>query len=93
MLTSNQSQDKIQLSYEAHRTKRNALNKEKFLSSQYSELIIDQTLLRLEKSDIEPGFRDERNCFVIWARPPNHILSLATKIQEILGSVAQGNVN
>lgn len=65
-------------------------NKYRFLSPNYKELAIDQTLLRLENPSIQPGFRDERNCFVFWARPPNHIIRLATKVQEILQKAAQG---
>ncbi|KAL7799024.1 60S ribosomal protein L44 [Trichoderma ceciliae] len=74
----------LQALYHAHRTKRNALQKERFLSSDYKELVIDQCLLRLENPTIEPGFRDERNCLVIWARPPNHIIELAAKVQRLL---------
>ena len=54
------------------------------MSPDYKELIIDQYLLRLETPSIEPGFRDERNCLVIWARPPNHVIELAAKIQTLL---------
>ncbi|KAL7942126.1 ureidoglycolate hydrolase [Trichoderma barbatum] len=80
----NNKPEEIQALYHAHRTKRNGLQKEKFLSSDYKELVIDQCLLRLENPNIEPGFRDERNCLVIWARPPNHIIELAAKVQGLL---------
>ncbi|RFU77315.1 ureidoglycolate hydrolase [Trichoderma arundinaceum] len=80
----NNNPQELQALYHAHRTKRNALQKEKFLSSDYKELVIDQCLLRLENPKIEPGFRDERNCFVIWARPPTHIIELAAKVQGLL---------
>ncbi|UKZ73038.1 hypothetical protein TrVFT333_000677 [Trichoderma virens FT-333] len=80
----NNKPEEIQALYHAHRTKRNGLQKEKFLSPDYKELVIDQCLLRLENPDIEPGFRDERNCLVIWARPPIHIIELAAKIQALL---------
>ncbi|PNP49606.1 hypothetical protein THARTR1_09617 [Trichoderma harzianum] len=80
----NNKPEEIQALYHAHRTKRNGLQKEKFLSPDYKELVIDQYLLRLENPEIEPGFRDERNCLVIWARPPVHIIELAAKIQARL---------
>lgn len=50
--------------------------------------MIDQCLLRLENPEIEPGFRDERNCLVIWARPPVHIIELGAKIQARLQEVS-----
>ncbi|KAH7326110.1 60S ribosomal protein L44 [Stachybotrys elegans] len=80
--------EEIQKLYSAHRIKRNAQQKEKFLAADFKELIIDQHLLRLEKPDIEPGFRDLRNCFVIWARPPDHIIQLAAKLQDMLKQAA-----
>ncbi|KAH7148670.1 RNA ligase/cyclic nucleotide phosphodiesterase [Dactylonectria macrodidyma] len=78
----------IQALYSAHRTKRNAQQKEKFLASDFKELVIDQYLLRLEVPTVQPGFRDERNCLVIWARPPNHVIELAVKLQELLKEAA-----
>ncbi|KAK5987276.1 hypothetical protein PT974_11400 [Cladobotryum mycophilum] len=80
----NNKYEEIQALYHAHRTKRNAQQKEKFLSTDYSGLVIDQILLRLEMPHIEPGFRDQRHCLVIWARPPNHIIVLASKLQKML---------
>lgn len=88
--TCNDDQAEIQSLYSVHRTRRNAQQKEKFLASDYKELIIDQYLLRLEDQTIEPGFRDERNCFVVWARPPDHIIGLAAKLQEMLKEAASG---
>lgn len=84
MLINHLPQQEIQALYHAHRTKRNNLQKEKFTSSDYKELVIDQYLLRLENPEIDPGFVDERNCLVIWARPPSHIIELAAKIQARL---------
>ncbi|KAK6451742.1 hypothetical protein FP744_10007993 [Trichoderma asperellum] len=80
----NNKPQELQALYNAHRTKRNALQKEKFLSPEYKELVIDQCLLRLENPEIEPGFVDERNCMTVWARPPSHIIELAAKIQARL---------
>ncbi|KAK3394869.1 RNA ligase/cyclic nucleotide phosphodiesterase [Podospora didyma] len=74
----------IQSLYSAHRTARNTQQRDKFLSSEFRELIIDPFLLRLENPEIEPGFRDPRNCLVFWARPPEHILILADRLQTLL---------
>ncbi|KAF9882303.1 hypothetical protein CkaCkLH20_00339 [Colletotrichum karsti] len=78
----------IQALYHAHRTKRNGQQREKFLSPDYKELIIDPFLLRLENPQMEPGFTDYRNCFVFWARPPDHIVRLAAHLQALLKKVA-----
>lgn len=58
------------------------------MSSDFKELVIDQTLLRLEDPTVEPGFRDNRNCLVIWARPPDHVIRLASKVNELLKKAA-----
>ncbi|TDZ26472.1 hypothetical protein C8034_v004134 [Colletotrichum sidae] len=78
----------IQALYHAHRTKRNGQQNEKFLSPDFKELIIDPFLLRLENPEMEPGFQDPRNCFVFWARPPDHIVRLAAHLQAMLKKVA-----
>ncbi|EFY89693.1 hypothetical protein J3459_006378 [Metarhizium acridum] len=80
----------IQLLYSAHRTRRNAEQKEKFLAPDFAGLSIDQTILRLERPHVEPGFKDERNCLVFWARPPNHVVQLAAKLQDLLRRAAPG---
>jgi hypothetical protein len=80
----------LQKLYAAHRIKRNAQQKEKFISSDFKELVIDQHILRLERPEVEPGFRDTRNCLVFWSRPPEHIIKLAAKIQQMLKDVAPG---
>ncbi|KAI1778139.1 RNA ligase/cyclic nucleotide phosphodiesterase [Hypoxylon cercidicola] len=90
---------KIQALYAAHRTRRNAQQREKFLASDYTELIIDPFLLRLENPQIEPGFvchtsspraahKDTRHCMTFWGRPPIHVLELAEVIQKKLKDVA-----
>ncbi|KAF7560483.1 hypothetical protein G7046_g3671 [Stylonectria norvegica] len=81
----------IQTLYSVHRTKRNAQQKEKFLSADFQELVIDQYLLRLEDKTVEPGFQDERNCMVFWSRPPDHVIRLAAKIQDLLKEAAPGS--
>ncbi|ORY68765.1 60S ribosomal protein L44 [Pseudomassariella vexata] len=78
----------IQALYAAHRTKRNAQQKEKFLSPDFKELIIDPFLLRLENPTIEPGFQDTRYCMTFWGRPPIHALELAGQIQKKLKACA-----
>lgn len=75
----------IKALYATHRTKRNAQQKEKFLSPDYKELIIDQHLLGLET---KPGFVDERNCLVIWARPSDAVIRLAAQVQAKLQAAA-----
>lgn len=84
------SKAQIQALYDAHRTRRNAQQRAKFLSPAFDELVIDQHLLRLEDPSVEPGFRDERNCLVLWARPPDHVVRLAAKLQEMLKETAPG---
>lgn len=78
----------IQTLYAAHRVRRNAQQKEKFLSSEFKELIIDPFLLRLETPEIDPGFKDPRYCMTFWGRPPIHVLELAEQIQKKLKACA-----
>ncbi|POS68728.1 hypothetical protein DHEL01_v212877 [Diaporthe helianthi] len=78
----------IQSMYSTHRVNRNGQQKEKFLSSDYKEVLIDPFLLRLENPSIEPGYTDPRNCLVFWARPPDHIIKLASKVQSLLKEAA-----
>jgi hypothetical protein len=82
------AQVEIQSLYATHRETRNAQQKEKFLSPDFKELIIDPYLLRLENPALEPGFRDPRNCLVLWARPPDHVLRLASHLQSVLRMAA-----
>ncbi|KAF4812574.1 hypothetical protein CGCSCA5_v009091 [Colletotrichum siamense] len=86
--TCNNYPAEIQALYHAHRTRRNEQQKEKFLAADFTELIIDPFLLRLENPQMEPGFKDPRNCFVFWARPPDHIVRLAAHLQALLKKVA-----
>ncbi|KAI0858109.1 RNA ligase/cyclic nucleotide phosphodiesterase [Xylaria cubensis] len=83
----------VQALYAAHRTRRNAQQKEKFLDADFKELIIDPYLLRLEHSHVEPGFKDVRNCMTFWGRPPIHVLELAGVIQQKLKEVAPSELN
>lgn len=81
-------QAEIQSLYSTHRVTRNSQQRDKFLSSEFEEVIVDPILLRLERPDIEPGFTDPRNCLVFWARPPEHILKLASHLQSLLKKAA-----
>lgn len=78
----------MQSLYSTHRTTRNAQQRDKFLSPDFKELTIDPYLLRLENPTIEPGFQDPRNCLVFWARPPEHIVKLASHLQAVLKKAA-----
>ncbi|KUI59037.1 hypothetical protein VP1G_06316 [Cytospora mali] len=78
----------IQSLYSTHRVTRNSQQREKFLSSEFKEVIIDPFLLRLENPAIEPGFTDPRNCLVLWARPPDHVVRLASHLQSLLKKAA-----
>lgn len=88
IIQTNICQSQIQALYTAHRLNRNQQQKEKFLSPEFKELIIDQYLLRIVDPTIEPGFKDERNCFVFWARPPEHVILLAAELQRRLQAAA-----
>ena len=81
----------IQSIYSMHRTRRNAEQREKFVGPDYKELAIDPFLFRLENAEVEPGFRDPRNCLVFWARPPEHVIQLASHLQMLLKQAAPGN--
>ncbi|KND89673.1 hypothetical protein TOPH_05672 [Tolypocladium ophioglossoides CBS 100239] len=86
----NDDHGEIQRLYAVHRIKRNAQQKAKFLAADFAGLVIDQHLLKLERPDVEPGFRDERHCLVLWARPPIHVICLAAKVQDMLKAAAPG---
>lgn len=81
-------QTEIQSLYSLHRITRNAQQRDKFLSTEFAELIIDPFLLRLENPHIEPGFIDPRHCLVFWARPPDHIVRLTAHLQMLLKKAA-----
>lgn len=84
----NDEPKQVQALYATHRLKRNAQQKEKFLSKDFQELIIDPYLLRLENPEIEPGFKDQRYCMTFWGRPPIHVLELAQQVQKKLQAAA-----
>ncbi len=86
--TTNPPQAKIQALYSTHRVARNGQQREKFLSPDFRELIIDPFLLRIENPHIEPNFSDPRFCCVLWARPPEHVIRLAARLQAMLKEAA-----
>ncbi|KAH8602230.1 RNA ligase/cyclic nucleotide phosphodiesterase [Bisporella sp. PMI_857] len=78
----------IQSRYETHRSTRNGQQKEKLLAPDFSGLIIDPILQKLQHPSLEPGFQDPRHCLVFWARPPAHIRELARRVQQKLSAIA-----
>lgn len=82
------SKAQIQALYSTHRVTRNAQQREKFLTPDFKEVIIDPFLFRLQNPKEFPGFADPRNCMVLWARPPEHILKLAAQLQMMLKDIA-----
>lgn len=83
-----EAQAEIESLYSTHRVARNAQQKDKFLSPEFKEVLIDPFLLRLENPSMEPGFSDPRNCLVFWARPPEHVVKLAAHLQSLLKKAA-----
>lgn len=67
---------------------RNAQQRDKFTSSDFKEVLIDPFLLRLETPSLQPGFADPRHCLVLWARPPDHVIKLASHLQALLKKAA-----
>ncbi|EED21839.1 conserved hypothetical protein [Talaromyces stipitatus ATCC 10500] len=78
----------IQARYTTHRTTRTALQKSKILDPSFSEWTVDPILAKLDGPNKDPAFKDERNCIVFWARPPQHIRDMIRDIQEELRNVA-----
>lgn len=63
------------------------------MSPEFKQLSTDPILLRLENPRIEPGFADTRHCLVFWARPPEHILKLASHVQALLQRAAPSRLS
>ncbi|KAG7286383.1 hypothetical protein NEMBOFW57_008692 [Staphylotrichum longicolle] len=78
------SQAKLQALYATHRTTRNAQQRDKFLTSEFNGLNIDQVLLRLENPDLEPGFKDPRDCLVAHSRTAEEIASLVSSMRPAI---------
>lgn len=81
---------KIQALYSTHRTLRNAQQRAKFLDPAFEEVLVDPYLLRIENPHVDPAFQDPRYGLVFWARPPEHILQLASHIQQQLKAASPG---
>jgi hypothetical protein len=79
---------KIQQRYEKHRTARNADQKKKLLHENFTAFNLDDILQRLHFPDVEPGFKDHRNCLVFWGRPTQPVKNLIAQIQKRLVAVA-----
>ncbi|KAL8727265.1 MAG: hypothetical protein Q9166_006146 [cf. Caloplaca sp. 2 TL-2023] len=70
----------IQGRYAKHRETRNGQQREKYLSPDFSGVIIDHILHKLVNPEQYPNFADTRNCLVFWARPPSDVKSLITDL-------------
>lgn len=78
----------LQERYSTHRINRNSQQKAKLLHQNFSGVIVDPILQRLEDQSIEPGYVDHRHCLVFWGRPPQHIKTLIAEVQKRLQKVA-----
>lgn len=74
----------IQRRYQVHREARNEQQKAKLLDPNFPGWIIDPILEKLIHHEEYPQYADPRNCFVFWARPPEHLRSLISAIQTQL---------
>ncbi|KAF2722313.1 hypothetical protein K431DRAFT_293479 [Polychaeton citri CBS 116435] len=79
---------KIQEKYDTHRTNRAAAQKAKLSSPDFSGVLPDVILAKLEDPRNHPGFQDPRNCLVFWAHPPPSVRVLAAEIQKRLKQAA-----
>ncbi|KAL8877653.1 MAG: hypothetical protein Q9198_004369 [Flavoplaca austrocitrina] len=77
----------IQARYTRHRETRNDAQRKKFVDDR-SSVIIDPVLYKLVHPEKHPGFTDDRNCLVFWARPPSDLRSLIAGIQQQLLTIA-----
>ncbi|KAI9812587.1 MAG: transport between ER and Golgi ATPase protein [Pycnora praestabilis] len=78
----------LQARYNTHRTTRNSQQKAKLLAPDFSGVILDLILQKVEDPVLDVGFADPRNCLVFWARPPQKIRDLIGNIQQKLRKVA-----
>ncbi|KAK5168995.1 uncharacterized protein LTR77_006304 [Saxophila tyrrhenica] len=82
----NDDPSQIQSRYNTHRTNRNTQQRAKLLTPDFSGVTIDEILAKLEHSS--DSFVDPRHCLVFWARPPTHLKTLISNIQQRLRDVA-----
>lgn len=78
---------KIQAKYDTHRTNRNAQQKDKLLSPDFTGVTVDEILARLENPNQYPDYEDPRHCLVFWARPTTKVKSLIAEVQSRLKDV------
>lgn len=81
-------QKALQSRYFTHCTTRISQQKEKLLSPEFSGMILDSILQRLEDPTIEPGYADPRHGIVFWARPPKAVRDLVNQVQQKMLVVA-----
>ncbi|KAI9697882.1 MAG: hypothetical protein M1820_007669 [Bogoriella megaspora] len=79
--------DKLQAIYDKHRRARIEQQKVKLLDPNFQGVTPDPILQKLVYPDIEPGFKDTRNCLVFWARPPQKVRHLISEVQKKLQSI------
>ncbi|KAL4874615.1 60S ribosomal protein L44 [Aspergillus karnatakaensis] len=82
----------IQARYEAHRSNRNAQQKEKLLHPEFPGWQIDDILRRLISQPESPNgdgpFSDHRHNLNLYARPPEHIKELIVVVQQEIRDIA-----
>ncbi|KAL2788688.1 RNA ligase/cyclic nucleotide phosphodiesterase, partial [Aspergillus keveii] len=103
ILDCDNNSNKIQARYEAHRSNRNALFREKLLDKNFPGWQIDEILRNLilaqeraktnaQNNDngngIQAPFVDHRHNLNFYARPPKHVREIVTEIQAELRDVA-----
>lgn len=74
----------IQRRYQIHRQSRNEQQAAKLLDSGFGGWLLDPVLQKLVDSERHRDYLDPRNCLVFWARPPEHLRRLISRIQERL---------
>ncbi|KAJ5791315.1 Ribosomal protein L44e [Penicillium psychrosexuale] len=79
---------RLQLAYEVHRSKRNALFRSQICQKGFCEWNEDDILSKvLEAEKGLTDYVDPRHNLAFWARPPQHIRDLVYKIQQEIGTL------
>ncbi|CAG7954296.1 unnamed protein product [Penicillium salamii] len=82
-------QKTLQTAYESHRTNRNALFNEKISQPGFCDWKEDQILNQvLEAEKGLTNYVDPRSNLAFWARPPQHVRELVSKIQQQIATLA-----
>lgn len=84
MVVANNMLANIQAKYNVHRTTRNSQQKTKLVDPEFSGVVVDPILQRIQDPAIEPGYADPRHCLVFWARPSQKVKSLILEVQQRL---------